>query len=508
MRSKKAVYNLISYAIYEIVSFLKNIFIGHLILVAYGSDYNGLISSITQIISIFAIVRAGIFGATRVGLFKPLSNGDNVRVSRLVNTCAKSMRKITILLVVYVFVLAFVYPLFVNTNIVNYEVIFLVVLLGSTTIAEYLFGFSNQVLINADQSIYIYTIIQTILLVLSGISSYICISLDSSFVVMKTISCLITAIAPIVLSLVVRKKYNIKKGLYLDDEEAKQLSSNRKSAMWHALSTIVNDRADIVLITIFMTTKDVSVYSVYFLIVNVITHLFNSICDTFSASFGSMYANDEIEKFKKYYMVYEYIVSIFVILVFSCTIAMLCPFVSIYTKGVEDAEYILPIFAVLVASVGMLSCIKTPYYTVVVMAGHYQQTKKMAAVEPIVNLTASIILIKFLGLYGVLAGSIISGFYWIITFVKYSNNQIMLEKSNRSFVFLGMVISLTFGVAILQSFVLSFLRIDNYLMLMLSGFISITISGLVCLIYTAIFKRNEFKILVEFFKGIMKKKSA
>ena len=75
-RLKKATYSVIFLGIYQAVVFICNLILPRFILVAYGSEYNGIVSSITQFLTFISILRLGIAGATRVELYKSLAADD------------------------------------------------------------------------------------------------------------------------------------------------------------------------------------------------------------------------------------------------------------------------------------------------------------------------------------------------------------------------------------------------------------------------------------------------
>ena len=57
--------------------------------------------------------------------------------------------------------------------------------------------------------------------------------------------------------------------------------------------------------------------------------------------FGNMWAKGEIDKIKKNLGIYEHIIAVFVSIIFSTAAIMILPFISLYTRGVHDIEYIL-----------------------------------------------------------------------------------------------------------------------------------------------------------------------
>lgn len=503
MRTQKALRNLSTYAIYEILAFLNNIIVGRLVLSMYGSDYNGLLNSVIQITSLFAVIRSGIFGTARAQLFAPLSTGDVDGISGIVNACSTVMKKITGLLLVFILGLSLTYPFLVKSELPRIDITVVILIIGFSTLSQYCFGFTYQILLNADQSIYIYTSIQIVAIIVTSVVSYILIILGNSFIVMKSLTCIFTIITPIILSIIVKRRYRINTSVPPNSSVIKQ----KKYAMSHAIADIVNKRTDIVIITILMTLKDVSIYSVYFIIINAVQQVFNSLCDTFSSAFGSMLAEKEETKFCNYFALYEYLTQMFIIVVFSSVSTLLCSFVMIYSKGVGDVNYFLPVFAMLASITGAMNCIRLPYYTAVVMSGHYKQTQVGAILEPIVNILISIVLVKFIGINGVLLGSILAGGIRSFQLMIYSSKNITKTNVIKTIFWNIATLGICTLATVMQTVCLRKMKIDNYKQLITAGISCVIISIIVCLAYSVICKRNEFRFGLQYFKRVFTKNS-
>lgn len=503
LRTKKAIKNFISYAVFEILTFASSLIVGRLILSIYGSEYNGLQNSITQLTALFAVIRSGIWGAARVELFVPLANSDNDKVSAIINSCSKLMSKISLVLLVFVVGLSVIYPYIIKSDINKIEVTIIILLIGCSTLSQYYFGFSYQILLSADQSMYIYTIIQIVSLILSSSFSFILIKVGSSFVVMKLVASILLIIAPIALNIIAKKRYKINPKVKSDVRLLKQ----RWDAMAHAVAVIINKRKDIILITLFLTLNDVSVYAVYFLVINAILLVFNSISDAFTPAFGNMLAKKENDIFNKMFALYEYFTQIFIIIVFSTVATVLCDFVMLYTKGVEDTNYILPTFAFLSAITGATDCLRTPYYAIVSMAGHYKQTKRGAIIEPIVNILISSLLINIVGINGVLIGSIITGGIRTFEYIIYSARNLLYTKHMRHVLENIATIALLIIAFMLQKHIIDWAKIsvNTYSDLLLTTFISILVASIISTIYTIVLKKKEFKYTFNFFKIAIKR---
>ena len=69
-RTKKFMYNTIATAAYQMIVMLVGFITPRILLQYYGSEINGLVSSINQFITYFSLVEAGIAGAAVYSLYK------------------------------------------------------------------------------------------------------------------------------------------------------------------------------------------------------------------------------------------------------------------------------------------------------------------------------------------------------------------------------------------------------------------------------------------------------
>ena len=64
-RGKKAAYNSIASLFAEIVALICGFILPRYVLTYFGSSYNGITQSVSQFLSVIALLRAGVGGATR-----------------------------------------------------------------------------------------------------------------------------------------------------------------------------------------------------------------------------------------------------------------------------------------------------------------------------------------------------------------------------------------------------------------------------------------------------------
>ena len=76
MYSKNAKYNLLFGILSQVVSISLGVILPRLFLTSYGSEINGLLSSVTQIYAYIALVEAGIGAASLQALYRTVGASD------------------------------------------------------------------------------------------------------------------------------------------------------------------------------------------------------------------------------------------------------------------------------------------------------------------------------------------------------------------------------------------------------------------------------------------------
>ena len=89
MRSKKAIKNLISSIILQLVTFICGLIVPRLILTNFGSDVNGLINSITQFLAYISLLESGFGPVVKSILYKPIANKDKKQIESILKASEK-----------------------------------------------------------------------------------------------------------------------------------------------------------------------------------------------------------------------------------------------------------------------------------------------------------------------------------------------------------------------------------------------------------------------------------
>lgn len=406
MRARKAVFNTIAATIMQIVTFVVGLILPRLIIDSYGSSINGLRASITQFISYLYIIELGLGGAIIYSLYKPLAINNVNKINSILSAAKKSYNQIGFYFSGLVTIMILIYPLFVysKNDIKYFEVMVLVFAIGCAGIINYFTAAKYNVLLIASQKEYVISFIRIIYLVINTIIMIVLINNKINISLVYLISLISNIVQILIIIFYTKKMYSYINFYVKPDIDA---LSKRYDVIVHQISGMVVFGSPIVLLTLFCSLRDVSVYSVYALVftgINLIVGVFNS---GFTASFGQIIAQKDSKTLKNSYSQYELLYYMILTFVYSCVIILGTPFIKIYTVGITDINYVDTEILILFTIIGVLNNWKIPQSTIIISAGHFKETRHRAITEAIITIISSTILVVLFGLKGALLGSII-----------------------------------------------------------------------------------------------------
>lgn len=421
MRSGEALKNVVSNFALQIITIIYGFVVPKTIINVFESNVNGLVSSITQFLTYISLLESGFGPVVKSILYKPIANNSKEEIKNILKTSEKFFRKIAYIFIVYVVVLLAIYPIIVNNEFDYVFTASLIIIIAVSTFAEYYFGMTYRLFLQADQKNYVISIIQIISYIISLIFIVVLAKVGASIHVIKLISCIIFIFRPIIQNYYVKKRYSIN----LKDADDKYELKQKWDGLAQHIAAVVHGNTDVTVLTIFTNLVEVSVYSVYYLVINSVKLLLQSFINGVDASFGDMMAKNEQNNLREKFHLYEIIYYTICTIAFACTILLITPFVSVYTKNVTDANYIRNTFGILLSIGYYIWAIRLPYNAIVHAAGHFKETKRGAWVECFLNLTISIALVIKYGIIGVAVGTIVAMTVRTVEIVYYSNKCIL-----------------------------------------------------------------------------------
>lgn len=420
-RGKKLALNTITSLGLQVVSVICGFILPRLILESFGSDVNGLVNSITQFLGVITLLDLGVGAVVQSALYKPLAENDTDMISKIYVSANKFFRRLAEILLVYVILLMIFYPMLVNKSFGHMYTALLIAAICISSFAQYYFGIVNSLLLNADQRGYIQYTAQIITLILNTIACYVVIKLGASIQIVKLTTSLIFLLRPFFLVLYVKKHYAINRKITYTEEPIKQ----KWNGMAQHFAAYVLSGTDNIVLTLFSSLANVSIYSVYYLAIAGVRSALLSMTNGFQSLIGEMLAKKETVKLNNFFGYVEWFLHTGTTLVFGCTGVLLVNFVRVYTNGIHDADYIQPLFAVLITIANAGHCLRLPYNILILASGHYKQTQSNYIVAMILNIVISIATVKIWGLVGVSIGTLVAMAYQTVWMARYDSKNII-----------------------------------------------------------------------------------
>lgn len=406
-RNTRLAKNTVSALVFQIVTVICGFVLPKAILSYYGSEVNGLVNSIAQFLQVIAFLELGVGAVVQSALYKPLAVRNEEQISKIMVSGNSFFKKIAYALTVYVILLVIIYPRLVDNKFGYVYDITLIISMSISYFAQYYFGLIDSLLISADQREYIKNIIYTVTLVINTVVCYILIICGFSIQMVKLTTSVIFLIRPVIIRGYINKNYTINRKITYKKDPIEQ----KWNGIAQHIAAIVLDSTDTIVLSLLSTLENVSVYSVYNIVVSGIKQLFSVAFGGVRALLGELWAKNEIEELNRYFHKTEWVVHLSVVVLWCCTYKLIVPFVLVYTRNVHDANYNVPIFALLLCIAYAIYCLRLTYNVLILAVGHYKQTQNIFIIAACINLISSIILVKKWGLIGVAVGTIAGMLY-------------------------------------------------------------------------------------------------
>ena len=488
-RTTKFLWNSVSTAMLQIVTMIAGFITPRVMLLMYGSEINGLVTSITQLVSYVNLVEAGLSNAATYALYKPLADKNQSEINSVVSAAKLFYLQAGHLFVSIVAILTVVYPLYINSNILSaVEVGVLVALIGANGALEFYTLAKYRVILTADQKTYVVSFASIVSIIINTLVVVCMAYAQASVLAMKAVALSALLARTLILMYYSRKHYpNI-------DYKAppnKQALNKRWDALYLQVLGVIHRGAPVLLLTVVL--KDlmlVSVYTIYNMIATSLNNLLGIFRSGLPASFGELIAKKETKALQKSYGEFEFIFYKLVLIIYAVAFVMIMSFIGIYTKGINDYNYHYPIIGFLIILDGVLYNIKTPQGMLVISAGLYKETRVQTTLQGAIALIGGAVLAVPFGITGILVASCISNLYRVIDLLffipKHVTGLPMLATVKRILI---MVVSIAMIIGICHFIPM---HINGYLSWALYACLTGIIATVVAALSGLLFERKEF----------------
>ena len=161
---------------------------------------------------------------------------------------------------------------------------------------------------------------------------------------------------------------------------------------------------------------------------------------------GHAYVSGDKGKLNAIFDKYELIIYMATFFLFVLGGILITPFVLIYTKGINDANYYQPVLGWIMIMAEFMFCIREPYVNMAYCANKFKEISKYAYIEAIINIVLSIIFVIKFGIIGVAIATFMAMTYRTIAHIFYLKDNILHRSIGKSLK--NMIIFLIYLVAL------------------------------------------------------------
>lgn len=405
MRTKKIFLNMLC----DILPYLLIGVIGIVkmdVLITYIGDVgNGYYQTINQIISYVFLAQAGFSDAVIYSLYKPFAEKNKDDINAIYGGARKIFKRIGFIILGIIFIVTLGLYLFYNFE-EGYQASALIcffIISTSYLISYFGRGQTYLAVLSAAQEKYIYSLIFNgvkllcdILIVVVTIKFRTLESIAIVILIMKILEEIINRI-------VVKKKYPDLHEIARKDTSMVKMT---KDLAWTQVGYLILNNIDALLLMGASGPIMVSIYTTYNYILRFLGEVASRVELSSVYSFGNVFAKKEEDRI--YPLFKEYII-LFILIAFSMSITFMLGIRGFVSVWVEKENYLLNYLTiVLFTGTLFLNILYYPLVALINADGLFKDNKKHIFICATTNLVLSIILIKYLGIDGVLLGTIIA----------------------------------------------------------------------------------------------------
>lgn len=406
-RTKNSIRNIAFGIVNRLVSIIFPFIVRTIFIKVLGEEYLGLNSLYSSVLQVLNLADLGLASAIVASMYKPIADGDIPKVSALMNLYRKLYRIIgSVILAVGLGLTPFIGKLISGDPPTDVNIYILWLLYLTNTVVSYLFFAYKVSLINAHQRSDITEKIGALCKMIFSILQIIVVTFFKSLYLYVFLTVINSIIYNLWCSEECRKKFPqyICSG-ELDEETKKGITKNVGALALQKIGNTVSVSLDSIIISAFLGLTTVAIYGNYFYVVSAVSTFVNLIYSAITASVGNSIATETSDKnlkdLRKFFFLNTWFIG-------WCCICFMCLFQDFMIVWMgEDLLFGIGTILLLVMRF-YFEQIRKVVLTYKDAAGMWWADKWRPLFGCIVNLILNIVLVKSIGVAGVMISTIIS----------------------------------------------------------------------------------------------------
>lgn len=470
-----------------------------------GSEYLGLAGLLGNVLGFLTISELGVATAIGFSLYKPLAEKDYKSISALMSVYRKAYAIIGCIVLISGIALFFSLDFFIAPDQQPRGTEFAYFAFLLNTVVGYFLSYKTT-LISSDNQAFCLVPINIGMNIVQTIAQIVVLLILKNYTVYLTVQIVCSIIIMFMQNRYITKKYE-----YVDFYSKEQLRPDQKKQLKRNIGGLVIAKmgdylvnsTDNLIITKLVSLSATGIYSNYLLIRNMVNGYIATIFSSVTAGLGNVVAVESDERKKEVFDIMMFCAYFIYSFEAVCFLCLFNPFIGGIWLG---EHYVFDFFTVLIIVINnYLTGLRMPLITMKGAAGTYMEDAWIPFAFAGVNLVASVILVRWMGVAGVFLGTIVGSMLtadWyrpIIIYHKVFHTSVMsYYKRYIMYIILGFVnMALAYGMCNVIN--TSVVLLDFVIKAMISVMMPLTINSIL------FYRTEEFKAIRSMGRRIFKK---
>lgn len=500
-RSKKVIYNTLTAALNMVVVQVVALVVSIKVLEVYGADFHGLNSILSNVMVWVLLLEGGLTTATTVALYKPYIKGDTDKCNGIISASRIQYQKIGLLIFIIGAIISFGYPLVIKSDIPYWDICFMFLIMSFSTAFGIYYSRKYAVMYSVTQNEYVQQLIGIGISVAGSVVIYFIAINGAHYLWVRIMYMIVTVATGIAISIVIKRKY---KFISYHEKPDHESIKGTKHVIAQKLTSVVRKSSPAIFISIFDTTVAASIYAVNMYGYNFVRSIMNNVLNSTQSGVGQVVAEKNESGVYEVFRSFEFVMITVVIWLMASAMAMMMPFINIYTHNVEGVNYISYFLWILLPINYAIQVFHLPSGVIINMNAKFKEDRNFQVTSMIVMLAVMFIAGFIWGLNGIVLGATIGSLVLAIQEIHYARKHLL----HRNYVELlrPLIVDI---IAFIPIVYLEFRLVPKELSIpqfFLTGAIIVLINGVLLVCINWIFERERIKALYYRFSKILKRK--
>lgn len=402
MRSKNSFKTMMYGFILTFVIAILGLFKTKILLAYLGEDSVAIYQVFANIYTYLSIIDGGITSAMIFYLYRPVREKDNQKISEIVSGVKSYFNKVGLIIVAVGLIVSLNIMFFIKDTSLGstYIKICCIIFIIANALSYFAAGYS--VLYEAEQKTYKSSNLNHGLNITKGIVEIILALLGFDLMSLMISFLILSLIKNLILIYISHKDHK-----YLVKTEKKDMTFTKETnnMFIYKITWLIFESIDVVLLSKFVGSIAVIIYTAYYQITHMITLMIKRINSAIIPGIGDMLIDDELDHVRSVFDEINSLLFYIGLVICIPLYFVLNPFIELWYGAKYVTANITTFLFVLVLFTSIIGVILEAF---IKSSGHFKSIKTWAIYQGIVNLGLSLLLVNKLGVTGVLIGTVVA----------------------------------------------------------------------------------------------------